>query len=167
MRKLRLSQTLHLCELYFLLVFFCLPLRSSGLGDFDRSGNLQQKKKKGALCLSSACLISLECSMEIVAELLSDTKGCITHFSFWSRFWKGERVCSDARLGGKKLSHYSPSSTKDFLAGFGEQHCWSVDVLIRAVRSLEHFLKCLYIYNLNTIGRKTFVTLWTLSVYRI
>lgn len=61
---------------------------------------------------------------------------------------------------GKELSHYSPSSTKDFLAGFGEQHRWSVDVLIRAVRSLEHFFfKCLYIYNLNTIGRKTFVTL--------
>lgn len=47
---------------------------------------------------------------------------------------------------GKELSHYSPSSTKDFLAGFGEQHRWSVDVLIRAVRSLEHFLKNVYIF---------------------
>lgn len=47
---------------------------------------------------------------------------------------------------GKELSHYSPSSTKDFLAGFGEQHRWSVDVLIRAVRSLEHFFLNVYIF---------------------
>jgi hypothetical protein len=42
------------------------------------------KKKKEAerMRLPSACLIRLECTMEIIALLLSDTKGCITHLSF-------------------------------------------------------------------------------------
>lgn len=52
-RRLSLPEKKQLCELYFLLVF-CLPLRSSWLGDFKRSGNLQGKKWafEPVLCLA-------------------------------------------------------------------------------------------------------------------